>query len=102
MPYFEDEDLPLRYGPLPKADPPAVFHVPMDGWKWLARIRGTHPEYRYDREFMQKDGGYRLSAGFYEGCHWDKTREFLSLNNDGKLRRVDQEDLDRELGIIRW
>lgn len=49
---------------------------------WLAKINGRHPQYKFDREFLQSDYAqvYTVDNGVYEACEGGQ-RYFIQVTN---------------------
>ncbi|MDP9437852.1 MAG: hypothetical protein M3P49_03770 [Actinomycetota bacterium] len=79
----------------------AVNHQPSGGREWVAEIKGTHPKYRFEREFLLDDGRSWSGSGktgttYYEVEHgkvyevnvpWGE-RYFFRLDEDGERERL--------------
>lgn len=79
----------------------AVNHQPSGGREWVAEIKGTHPKYRFEREFLGEDGRNWSSSGktgttYYEieygkvyevNVPWGE-RYFFRLDADGESERL--------------
>lgn len=76
-----------------------AWDLPADTRKcrtWMARITGTHPVYKLDRQFLSPDGEdkygdklFDLTTGYYEAYN-GKHRYFIRVAN-GQARKVERD-----------
>lgn len=79
----------------------AVNHQPSGGREWVAEIKGTHPKYRFEREFLSEDkrnwsGSGKTGTTYYEveygkvyeiNVPWGE-RYFFRLADNGERERL--------------
>ncbi len=85
----------------------AVNHQPSGGREWVAEIKGTHPKYRFEREFVGEDernwsGSGKTGTTYYEieygkvyevNVPWGE-RYFFRLGKDGERERLTRSEVE--------
>lgn len=84
-----------------------TFELPADTKKyrtWLAVIKGTHPVYKLDREFVRQDDTdqwgekvFRLPNGYYESNNGKRRVFFRAL--DGLVIELDKQEVYDAMGV---
>jgi len=83
--------LAIEWGTWEEKDGQVILHLPAKiKVKWVARIKGLHPKYGLDREFVDYEQDrftYRVPEGtrFVEIAEYGRSRYLLALTDDGKV-----------------
>jgi hypothetical protein len=85
----------------------AVNHQPSGGREWVAEIKGTHPKYRFEREFVGEDernwSGSGKTGTTYYAVEYGKVYEvnvpwgeryFFRLGKDGERERLTRSEVE--------
>lgn len=87
---------------------------------WVARITGYDPKYGYKREFVRGQVEYAesnsvgsrgvfiyyfLDPGVYQvnaPVSWRNDERYFILSEHGKIKKISEADMKKELGTISW